>query len=477
MPLTERMAQRRRKADPVRSLSEPPVAPGDVIEGKYRVESVLGAGGMGVVVGAAHLQLEQRVAIKFMSPLLRLSDVGVRRFIHEAQAAARIRCEHVVRVFDVGALADNTPYIVMEYLDGDDLEHVIARRHHLPVDEAVDYLLQACEAIAEAHVAGIVHRDLKPGNLALCRRPDGSPLIKVLDFGVSKLLLKARLTPPAGESAGILGSPHYISPEQIRSPSEVDARTDIWALGAVLYELVSGEPPFDGGTLSEICGKILNGKLAPLHPTHAEVPAELDAVIERCLQKNAGDRYPSVAHFADALSPFAHEASRLSIRRISSVVRGRPRIYAARGGIEASLLRLRSGLANTLSWPREAHDTIRESWALSRRRARQNVVGWTVTAITFAAVVVAGVALLRAEGRPNARPRVVPSGPIEPEAAAASAPPSPVPAPLVSVRAEASASGSSKPDPPKASPLPRAKPIHTGATSSAPNTSGFGGLQ
>src|SRR5262245_18034417 len=221
-------------------LPNAPVQPGDMLAGKYRVERVLGAGGMGVVVSAMHIDLEERRAIKLMHSADLANAQTVERFLREARAAARLRSDHVAKVHDVGRLETGAPYIVMELLVGEDLSHLLKARGPLPIEEAVLYILQACDAIGEAHAAGIVHRDLKPANLVLSRRPNGAPCVKVLDFGISKR------TAPAGSAmlqseitgtAEVIGSPHYMSPEQMRSTRNVDNRTDIWSLGVILYKL------------------------------------------------------------------------------------------------------------------------------------------------------------------------------------------------------------------------------------------------
>src|SRR4051812_480796 len=210
---------------------------GQILGGKYRVDRVLGAGGMGMVVAATHLQLDERIAIKFLLPEALRNPEAVARFGREAKAAVKIRGEHVARVIDVGSFENGAPYMVMEHLDGRDLSSFIHERGAMPMSDAVDAVLQACEALAEAHALGIVHRDLKPANLFLTRRPDGTPSIKVLDFGISKL------TAPGADhsmtkTSAVMGSPLYMSPEQMTASRGVDARTDIWALGVVLYELL-----------------------------------------------------------------------------------------------------------------------------------------------------------------------------------------------------------------------------------------------
>ena len=222
---------------------------GEVIGGKYCIEGVLGVGAMGIVYAAQHLQLDERVALKLLrSELVEYPD-AVKRFMREAQAAAKIKNEHVTRVFDVGELSDGTPYIVMESLEGEDLARWLAARGALRLEEAIAFMLQACEALAEAHVLGIVHRDLKPSNLFCSRRPDGALSIKVLDFGISKIADLATSAPGSGRSSGAkaaVGSPFYMSPEQMQSAPDVDHRTDIWALGVILFELLTTTVPFEG---------------------------------------------------------------------------------------------------------------------------------------------------------------------------------------------------------------------------------------
>ncbi len=293
-----------------------PVKPGDVLAGKYRVERILGMGGMGVVVAATHLHLEQRVAIKFLLPEIAKHPETVARFSREARAAVRIQSEHVGRVLDVGALDTGSPYMVMEFLEGSDLSDFVKSRGPRPWNEAVEFLLQACEAMAEAHKIGIVHRDLKPANLFLARRPDGSPCVKVLDFGISKVLDSAEGS-ALTQTAAMMGSPKYMSPEQLKSSRDVDARTDIWALGVILYELLSGEGAFRADTVPQLYVAIIQDAPQPLKRT--DIPPGLVAVIMRCLEKDPARRFQSVAELAFALSEFASQSARTSIERISRI--------------------------------------------------------------------------------------------------------------------------------------------------------------
>ncbi len=286
---------------------------GQILDGKYQIDRVLGAGGMGAVVSAHHLQLDQKVAIKYLLPDALLIPEVVERFAREARAAAKIRGEHVARVIDVGKFSDGSPYMVMEYLEGNDLQKQLEREGPLKIIDAVRYLLEACEALAEAHAAKIVHRDLKPSNLFLAQQPGKRAIIKVLDFGISKM--EGGTTPSAAltKTSALMGTAYYMSPEQMTSPKGVDARSDIWALGVILYELLAGTPPFPGESMPEIIGGILANNPKPLREHRPEVPPGLEAVVGRCLKTKQDDRFGSVAALAEALGPFAQASDRMSI--------------------------------------------------------------------------------------------------------------------------------------------------------------------
>jgi serine/threonine protein kinase len=298
-----------------------PVQEGDVLVGKFQVEKVLGVGGMGVVVAARHLQLDERVALKFLLPESLANADAVVRFAREARAAAKIKSEHVARVSDVGTLDNGSPFMVMEYLQGRDLGAMLASGRRFSVGEAVEYVLQACEAIAEAHALGIVHRDLKPANLFLVHRPDGSACVKVLDFGISKLtaLSGSDHSGSMTRTSTLLGSPYYMSPEQLASGKNVDSRSDIWSLGVILYELLASRVPFQGDNIAELCIRIVQASPLPLREVRMDVPPELEQVIWASLEKDRERRYPTVAHFAQALAPFALASSRISLERISRI--------------------------------------------------------------------------------------------------------------------------------------------------------------
>jgi serine/threonine-protein kinase len=309
-------------ADPEATSS--PVRAGDVLAGKYRVDRVLGQGGMGVVVAATHLQLDQLVALKFVLPEAAGSQEAMERFAREARACVKMKSEHVARVLDVGKLETGAPYMVMEYLEGYDLAQLVERYGPVPFVDTCDYILQACEAIAEAHSIGIVHRDLKPQNLFLTTSVDGRPFVKVLDFGISKFTASSK----SGENmsltrtAAVIGSPNYMSPEQLRSSRSVDARTDIWAMGVILYELLTGRVPFSATSVTELCAMVLQDTPRNVRELRPDVPAGLADAIMKCLEKDPDQRYQSVAALAYAIEAFTEGRAAGSAQRILAVARG-----------------------------------------------------------------------------------------------------------------------------------------------------------
>jgi eukaryotic-like serine/threonine-protein kinase len=275
------------------------IAKGAVLSRKFRVDGVLGEGGMGVVLAATHIVLEQRVALKFLHEEAAQNPEVKARFLQEARAAAKLKSEHIARVMDVQTLDDGSPFIVSELLDGMDLEELIKARGPLPPELAADYVLQACVGMAEAHAQGIVHRDLKPANLFLTKTPAGRPLVKILDFGIAKA--------PAGSfdlsqtnSGAVFGSPAFMSPEQMRSAKDVDARADIWAFGAILQFLLTGWRPFQATSFPELCAKVLGE--APDLPEDA-APEPLRKIILSCLEKDREARMPTLSALASELAP------------------------------------------------------------------------------------------------------------------------------------------------------------------------------
>jgi len=277
--------------------------PGTVLQGKYRIDAVLGVGGMGAVVRAQHLVLDEPVAVKVLLPELAFNEEAAARFIREAKAALRIKSDHVVRVLDVDRLPDGTPYMAMELLDGADLDAVLDEHGPLDPASAVDAIIQACVALSEAHAEGIVHRDIKPANLFEVDDGRGGRAVKVLDFGISKL------TDPSEQAmtktATVMGSALYMSPEQLDSAKDVDARADIFALGVTLFQLLSGQLPFEGETMPQLVASVMAGKRQDLAELVPELPAELVAAVHRALATRRDDRQQSAAELAAALTPFA----------------------------------------------------------------------------------------------------------------------------------------------------------------------------
>jgi eukaryotic-like serine/threonine-protein kinase len=309
--------------------SDIPIRLGQVIEGKYRIERILGQGGMGVVVQATHLVLEQCVAMKFLLPSVATNEEVAARFLREAKAAIKIRSEHVARIMDVSGTDTDIPFLVMEYLHGKDLSAIIKQRGSLPFRDAVGYVLQACEALGEAHAQGIVHRDLKPANLFLTTRADGTDCVKVLDFGISKVAAGgdgSSLT----RTRGMMGSPLYMSPEQARSARDATTRSDIWSMGIVLYELLTGSTPFKGESVMELCSDLLNTFPPPPSSLRPELPEALDAVVMRCIEKEPSNRFDNVAELAGALVPFGVEGAWESARVTARVLGIRPLAGAGR---------------------------------------------------------------------------------------------------------------------------------------------------
>ncbi len=451
---------------PTSSSEIAPVQEGEILDGKYRVDRVLGVGGMGIVVAATHVALNQRVAIKFLLPAAVGNAQIIERFAREARAAVQIQSQHVARVIDIGTLPTGSPYMVMEFLEGTDLAEAVEKGGAMPVTRAVSYVLQACEALAEAHALGIVHRDLKPANLFLARRAGRDSIVKVLDFGISKMNEKG----PSGltQTSAVMGSPYYMAPEQMMSSKDVDARADIWALGIILYELLAGAPPFAADTKAEIEFMVTQRDAPPLGTKREDVPPGLAEVVARCMLREPAQRYANVAKLAAALAPFGPPRSDISVERISRVLGA----SVPPSGAEAEALHRMQATAST--------------WANSQAGMRRpSKASLFIALAAGACVLVLGTGILWRALRPRdtapvTAPSVasaLPSSPLpnsstapEPSVASALAPlpePSAGPppaasasaAPLVTLRTQPGrphAAQPARPGPPAASPPPPA---------------------
>lgn len=295
-----------------------PLDVGDVLAKKYRLERLVGEGGTGVVVAARHVQLDRLVAIKFLRTALASDEIRT-RFEREARAIGQIESEHVVLVLDVGALDDYSPYMVMEYLDGRDLARVLKEDGTLSIEDTVDCMLQVCQALEQAHANGIIHRDLKPANLFLTRREDGGPHIKVVDFGISKILDPKLMGDGPSEMTlafTVLGSPRYMAPEQLRNSKDVDGRADLWSLGAVMFQLVTGQPAFAADNNVHASLAVMTTEPPLLRSLAPQASAALEAIINKCLTKDRNGRFQTAAELADALRPLASDRTRDSLERM-----------------------------------------------------------------------------------------------------------------------------------------------------------------
>ena len=459
---------------------------GELVADKYRIAEVLGRGGMGLVVAAEHMQLQEKVALKFLRLDTETPQEFQTRFVREAQVTAKLRGEHVARIRDFGVLEEGTPYMVMEYLEGTDLRKLLKQFGKLPVESALEYLMQTCEGVAEAHAAGVIHRDLKPSNLFLTKRPDGSDLIKILDFGVAKMVQgsdRDELT-----AAGmLLGSPRYMSPEQLKGAKDIDGRADIWSLGAILYELLVGRAPFLAQTTAALCVKILSSEMpASICADRSDVPPELEAVVLGCLERDVSKRIPDVAtlagRLADAmklpwLEPAATRVAAVLERRAMqqtgtystiSSTQPRPGLVAAIGNAQVQSSAI-SRSAIDVAWT-QSHPSS------SRKRT------WALVAI--AAVVLLGGAGLFAAFHNSEQP-VPAAEPSSSEPSAATSAPAPVePSATASTAPAPDDSGATAATPPSpdagegkakrhhvpVGPMPRKPPAGTSTQASPPPT-------
>ncbi|HMI83517.1 MAG TPA: protein kinase [Polyangiaceae bacterium] len=384
------------------------VNPGDVLADKYRVEHVLAMGGMGVVVAAHHLQLDEQVAIKFLRDETLSDPEAVARFAREARAAIKIKSEHVTRVIDVGALANGAPYMVMEYLEGETLATFLRLRGALPLGQAVEFLLQTCEAIAEAHALGIIHRDIKPANLFVTRRADGLMAIKVLDFGISKLATtSASWSSDLTRKSVALGSPSYMSPEQLACASAVDARTDIWSLGVTFFEMLTGQVPFHADTTPQLCGKILRDPPTPARELRPNTPDGVEAILRKCLEKERENRYANVGELAVALAAFGSQRARASAQRIWRTIHAPAQ---SSNGLPLGLDETGTGSGQHGDQTHVVWDHSARLFAPNRRRAVWAAAGLLVVGTVLAVTIGPFFRHRSALSADNARVREIPAG-------------------------------------------------------------------
>ncbi|RYZ02029.1 MAG: serine/threonine protein kinase [Myxococcales bacterium] len=301
------------------STPTPPISIGSVVAGKYQVDRVIGFGGMGIVCAATHVELGTPVAIKFVRPERASDDRAVARFLTEARAAAQLQSQFACRVIDYGRLPSGSPYLVMEFLVGQDLRSLVSARGPLGTEEAVALALQACEALAEAHSKHIVHRDVKPENLFIAEGPGGARQLKVLDFGISKQLSQLGPQRSLTDSTESIGSPSHMSPEQMIDPAGVDSRTDIWSLGVVLYEMLTGQMPFAGESGPQLCANVMTTQPLPLQAHHVEIPERLSQIVLRCLEKDRAQRFHDVGELSVALREFGGETGALAAARVQRI--------------------------------------------------------------------------------------------------------------------------------------------------------------
>jgi serine/threonine protein kinase len=405
------------------------IAPGTVLGGKYRVDRVLGEGGMGVVAAATHVDLGSRVAVKFLlRHALENQDI-VARFEREARSTASLQSDHVVNVTDVGRFDDGAPYMVMELLSGCDLASGLVRAGgKLPVAEAIAYASQACVGLGDAHDAGIVHRDVKPSNLFLHSRKDKRVVVKVVDFGIAKDI--AATNTSLTQASSMMGSPKYMSPEQLRDSKSVDARSDVWSLGVVLFEMLAGRTPFEAESMAVLHADILGSRAPSLLDLRPEIPPALDAIVQRCLEKDPAARFGNMRELGAALAQIAMVTSAvepsfvLTSERILKATDPTPATgFDATAIAEATPAHVTTGARGhgptpvSLGSPTGASTVADGAPAAAGAR--------TSRAVPMAIVAAAALVALAIGLKPASAP------PAPPPAPAAAAPPAPEPAPAL----------------------------------------------
>jgi serine/threonine-protein kinase len=440
-----------------------PFQPGDLLAGRYRIGDVLGMGGMGVVYAATRVATNDPVALKVLLPESLADEELVTRFAREARAVARIRSAHIARVLDVGTLDEGGPFIVLERLEGSDLGARLAQSGPLAPEEAVSWVLETCDAVAEAHSLGIVHRDLKPDNIFLAKQPDGRVIAKLLDFGISKVepgLAAASLVsgPSVTKSSTVMGSPMYMSPEQLRGFRDVDARSDIWSLGVTLYQLLTGEGPFVWTTVPELCAAVLKEEPRPPRSLRPSLDPRLEAAVLRCLERSRDARFSSVGELAAALAPHARPPARAMLSQIAEKL-----------GLDAAALAIddvcEAESTSVVMATRRLPPILDPSLAAPPSVRARSATRWPAAAIVTALLLLGGGALVAMTSVEDAPIRAT-TAPAESVARAADAVlagvRTPSPSPPASVTAEASAA----PAPPPSASLahradPKAHPSHT----------------